>query len=207
MQMIDVLKKLQEITEKSPEIARALDNVNRMNAPVKEGIEIKTTGQDAVLAQIIKLAGLVGGVNTPEMAAAPGDVPGGAMGMGGSPITPLTPPPAGPVSALGGPGPAQPNDLTMGSDIGMDVSMPDDDMEMGLPGDMPGDIPGPDTMVPDARTTEEGGDRPYTNSPKEFTKGMSAAVPSGNDLARPKATAPKVGGGDNPMQPIRVRFD
>lgn len=31
-------------------------------------------------------------------------------------------------------------------------------------------------------------------------KGMDAAVPSGNDLNKPKSTFPKVAGGDNPMQ-------
>jgi len=79
MNMIDVMKRLQEITDRSPEIAQALDNVSRMNAPVKEGIEIKTSGDDAILAQILKLAGVVGGVNTPDMAAGPGDMPGGPL--------------------------------------------------------------------------------------------------------------------------------
>lgn len=80
MNMIDVMKRLQEITDKSPEITHALDNISRMNAPVKEGIEIKTTGEDAVLAQILKLAGVVGGVNAPDMTAGPGDMPGGPIG-------------------------------------------------------------------------------------------------------------------------------
>jgi hypothetical protein len=39
----------------------------------------------------------------------------------------------------------------------------------------------------------------YANSPDEEYAPISAAIPSGNDLNKPKRTFPKVAGGDNPM--------
>ena len=218
MQMIDVMKKLQEIADRSPETAHALDNLSRMNAPanVAEGIEIKTSGDDAVLAQILKLAGMVGGVNTPDMSAAPGDMPGGPMG---SP----SPNPFASDSPLGGSDMSDPmaavSEPTSGLPAPIDTldANPEDDMEMDILG--PGVTPSADSMEkseepklpkfsPDfgAKEAAEGGSRPYTNSPREVTKGIKAAVPSGNDLAKPKLTAPKVAGGDNPTH-VAVSFD
>jgi hypothetical protein len=195
MQMIDVLKKLQEISDKSPEAIKALDNVNRMTAKVAEGVEIKTSGEDAILAQILKLAGMVGGVNSPDMAAAQADVPAPAMGAPEAGIPGLPGLPAMAAKAdmpgIGG----MPS--TGGADAEMppvSISLPDqgeaDDMDMG------------------AMAAAEGtDDRPYTNSPHEMTKDISAAIPSGNDLNRAKSTSPKVAGGDNPLQHVSVSFD
>ena len=66
MEMIDVLKKLQELEGKSPEIAHALDNAQRMSGqqPVEEGVQITVSGSDAVLSQILKLAGMIGAETT-----------------------------------------------------------------------------------------------------------------------------------------------
>ena len=61
MEMIDVLRKLKELESKSPEIANALDNANRMaGTSIKEGVQITVSGSDAVLSQILKLAGMLG---------------------------------------------------------------------------------------------------------------------------------------------------
>jgi hypothetical protein len=213
MQMIDVMKKLQEIAGRTPETDHALDNLSRMNAPtnVAEGIEIKTTGDDAILAQILKLAGMANGVNSPDMSSAPGDMPGGLMGgpdpfASDNPLGGLDMPE--PMGAPKGGLPAPIDTLDAG---------PEDDMEMDVLG--PGVTPSPDSMKkseepklpkfkPDfgAKEAAEGGSRPYTNSPHEVTKGIKAAVPSGNDLAKPKLTAPKVAGGDNPTH-VAVSFD
>ena len=61
--MVDVLNKLRELESRSPEMAHAIANASKMGipavAPVAEGIEIKTSGDDAILAQILKLAGMV----------------------------------------------------------------------------------------------------------------------------------------------------
>jgi hypothetical protein len=197
-----------------------------MNAPssVAEGIEIKTTGDDAILAQILKLAGMAGGVNSPDMSAGPGDMPGGPMSspMGGAGPDPfasdsplggigMTDPMSDPMTDMGAPTGGLPTPIdTLGAG-------PEDDMEMDVLG--PGVTPSPDSMKkseepklpkfkPDfgAKEAAEGGSRPYTNSPHEVTKGIKAAVPSGNDLAKPKLTAPKVAGGDNPTH-VAVSFD
>jgi hypothetical protein len=46
----------------------------------------------------------------------------------------------------------------------------------------------------------------FANSPTDASdteyKGIDAAIPSGNDLNKPKKTFPKVAGGDNPMQRV-----
>jgi len=167
--MVDVLAKLKEISNRSPEIAHAIDNATKMGTPVKEGIEIKTSGEDAILAQILKLAGMLGGVNSPDMAAAQGDVPPDHAMVPSEPETPAFP----------SVGAALPN-IAGGPD--MEVTM--DDAPMG------GDVD----------------ERPYNNSPHEIYKSPRAAVPSGNDLAKPKLTAPKVAGGDNPTH-VAVSFD
>lgn len=61
MEMIDVLKKLQEIESKSPEAKLALENARRMSGkPVEEAVQITVSGSDAVLHQILKLAGMIG---------------------------------------------------------------------------------------------------------------------------------------------------
>lgn len=61
MEMIDVITKLREIAEKSPEVVNALDNATRMSAKrIEEGVQITVSGSDAVLHQILKLAGMIG---------------------------------------------------------------------------------------------------------------------------------------------------
>jgi len=221
MNMIDVMKRLQQITDKSPEIAQALDNVSRMNAPVQEGIEIKTTGEDAILAQILKLAGVAGGVNSPDMSAAPGDMPGGpigaadplasldaAMGMGDTPNLPV------PMDAPVDHHMDKPDEL---GDITKLAGLSKPAMGGGLPGepedahmdkmDEPMDVSigaGPDDK--EIAAAEASGNRPYPNSPHEVVKGPEASYPNGNDLNKKKITAPKVAGGDNPMH-VAVTFD
>ena len=215
--MFDVMKRLQEIGDKSPEIAQALDNVSRMNAPVKEAIEIKTSGEDAVLAQILKLAGVVGAVNSPDMTAATGDVPGAPLG-GPEPMGAPAPMSMEPTVAPDMPGLPVPVDSNPGlDDLAKLAGISKPAMGGGLPGepedahmepmDEPMDVAvgaGPnDTEIAAA---EASGNRPYPNSPHEVVKGPEASYPNGNDLNKKKMTAPKVAGGDNPMH-VAVTFD
>ena len=205
--MVDVLSKLRELESRSPEMAHAIANATKMGTPavppVAEGIEIKTSGDDAILAQILKLAGMVNGVNSPDMAGAPGDVPNG---------------PSMSAPSMGSNMPEIPHDHAMvpnkpvGGDNSMELpsvgaNLPDinapvggDDIEVdfGMDKDVPS-MTGPEAI-------EDAAERPYTNSPHEMTKPLNAAVPKGNDLARPKATYPKVSGGDNPTH-VAVSFD
>jgi hypothetical protein len=51
---------------------------------------------------------------------------------------------------------------------------------------------------------EEGWGNGLTGHDDVDYKGMDAAMPSGNDLNKPKSTFPKVAGGDNPMQRNRM---
>lgn len=177
--MVDVLAKLSEIADRSPEIANAIDSAKRMNGSVAEGVEIKTTGEDAILAQILKLAGMVGGENNPELAAGPLDKP-------------VDEPMSEPMGDI-------PHDHAMvPSSPVMDKSDDDDDVIAG-----PVTTLTPDMLDDDVDNPK---DRPYTNSPHEQVSGFSAAVPAGNDLAKPKLTGPKVAGGDNPIH-VAVSFD
>lgn len=66
MEMIDVIKKLKELEGKSPEVTQALDNAQRMSGEqtVEEGVQITVSGSDAVLSQILKLAGMIGAETT-----------------------------------------------------------------------------------------------------------------------------------------------
>jgi len=185
--MVDVLAKLKEISDRSPEIAHAIDNANRMGTPVAEGIEIKTSGDDAILAQILKLAGMVGGVNSPDMAGATGDVTGAPSMVSNMPEIPHDHAMA-PLPSVGANLPSMDSPMG-GEDMEIDFGMDKDIPHMGEP-----------------EAIEDAAERPYTNSPHEMTKPMSAAVPKGNDLARPKATYPKVAGGDNPTH-VAVSFD
>lgn len=179
--MVDVLAKLQEISSRSPEIAHAIDNASRMGTPVAEGIEIKTSGDDAILAQILKLAGMVGGVNSPDMAGAPGDIPNDHAMVPSAPS-------------------AEPMGLpSVGANLPSIDGGPSMDIDMGMDAEVPSPMSGPEPI-------EDAAERPYTNSPHEMTKPLAAAIPKGNDLARPKATYPKVAGGDNPTH-VAVSFD
>jgi hypothetical protein len=197
--MVDVLSKLREIESRSPEMAHAIANATKLGtpvaAPVAEGIEIKTSGDDAILAQILKLAGMVNGVNSPDMAGAPGDVPGASPMGGDMPEIPHDHAmvPSSPSMELPSVGANLPDmDAPMGSDNDMEI-------DFGMDKDKPIGMSGPEAI-------EDAAERPYTNSPHEMTKGMSAAVPKGNGIHRPKGTYPKVAGGDNPTH-VAVSFD
>jgi len=155
-QMFDVLTKLSEISNRSPEeVSRAINSVSKLNGiPVAEGVKIDLSGEDAVLGQILKLAGMINAETSMNMAAD---------------NTPAVATIAAPISAVS----AEPM-----SPIGDEPSI----------------------------TMDDATNRPYTNSPHEIVKSTRAAVPSGTDLARPKGTYPKVAGGDNPTH-VAVDFD
>lgn len=225
MQMIDVITKLREIAERSPEeIGRAIASAEKLsnaNAVVEaeskkkpdadgdgvpdwadkkpgkddnedkedddgekkgmsdkqakyfgkkvdEDISITLSGSDAVLAEILKLAGMIGAKTTkgPDMVTAPA-APNPTLGM---------PTPVPPLPALGSPGGP------------MGPSIPDDSF-----GDM-----GSEPMMDDAFSA--------STTPNPTTMGMSAAIPSGNDLAKPKITTPMTSPGNNPMH-TAISFD
>jgi hypothetical protein len=60
MQMIDVLKRLKELESQGSEVTEAIKSVESMSAKVNEGVNITMSGSDAVLSQILKLAGMIG---------------------------------------------------------------------------------------------------------------------------------------------------
>ena len=70
-QMIDVLSKLREISGRSQdEVGRAIDSVAKLNnIPVAEGVKVDLTGEDAVLGQILKLAGMINAETSMNMAS------------------------------------------------------------------------------------------------------------------------------------------
>ena len=225
MHMIDVITKLREIAERSPdEIGRAIAAAEKMSGrpvieakkpdedgdgvpdwadkkpgkddnedkedddgekkgmsdkqakyfgkKVDEDISITLSGSDAVLAEILKLAGMIGAKTTkgPDMVTAPA-APNPTLGM---------PTPVPPLPALGSPGGP------------MGPSIPDDPFS-----DMGSDM-GSEPMMDDAFSA--------TTTPNPTTMGMSAAVPSGNDLAKPKITTPMTSPGNNPMH-TSISFD
>ena len=159
---------------------------------VDEDVQITLSGSDAVLAEILKLAGQIGAKTTkgPEAAG-----PMGGPAPMGAPA-PALPAPTGMPSS--GPIPS------LASMMGDEPSMPSvgDGMAMDTPMDV--DIGGP-SMGPGGE--EPGmGDDPMMDSafdasttPNPTTMGMGAAIPSGNDLSKPKMTAPRVSPGDNPL--------
>jgi len=71
MEMIHVIKKLKEIQDKSEEVSRAIENAEKLSGKqVDEGVQITVSGSDAVLSQILKLAGMIG-ADTHEAVEAP----------------------------------------------------------------------------------------------------------------------------------------
>ena len=58
--MIDVLTKLRELQSTSTDVSEAIKNVESMTSKVEEGVQITVSGSDAVLSQILKLAGMIG---------------------------------------------------------------------------------------------------------------------------------------------------
>lgn len=148
---------------------------------VDEDISITLTGSDAVLAEILKLAGQIGAKTSGEpsssgsLAPPPPPAP---MGLGSpSPVTPPKPmgmPSTGPIPSLSS---------IVGD--GPDMEMGIDDMDGGMDDEVLGDSF-------DATTT-----------PNPTTMDMDAAIPSGDDLNKSKLTAPRVSPGDNPLQSTR----
>lgn len=74
MKMFDVLGKLKEIEAASPEVSEAIKSVEAMSPTVQEsteqvdeGVNITVSGNDAVLSQILKLAGMIGAQTTEAM--------------------------------------------------------------------------------------------------------------------------------------------
>ena len=207
--MIDVLNKLRELESRSPEVAHAISNATKMGSPVKEGIEIKTSGDDAILAQILKLAGMVNGVNSPDMAGGPGDIPNN----GDEDMEMLRDIEAN--AGIENSMPEIPHDHAMaplpsvGANLPSIDGGPEMDVDLGMDNEIPRGLnsnPSDMTMGGPKAAIEDDANRPYTNSPNEYTKGLKAAVPAGNDLAKTKATYPKIAGGDNPTH-VAVSFD
>jgi len=151
---------------------------------ISEDISITLSGSDAVLAEILKLAGQIGAKTTkgPEPM---GGLGGGDMGASIAPLpAPIAPkpmgmPPTGPIPSLSS---------MVGDEPGMDMDVDMGSDDMGMEDEVLGDSY-------DATTT-----------PNPTVMGMDAAVPAGNDLAKPKMTAPRVSPGDNPFH-RSVSFD
>jgi len=162
-QMFDVLAKLSEISNRSPEeVGRAISSVSKLNGiPVAEAVKVDLTGEDAVLGQILKLAGMINAETNMTMTA-------------NEPVAPtMNMAPTAAIAAIGEPM------------IKPQMNPMDDNTHI---------------------TMDDIANRPYTNSPHEMVKSTRAAVPSGTDLARQKGTYPKVAGGDNPTH-VAVSFD
>ena len=165
-QMFDVLSKLSEISNRSPEeVSRAINSVSKLNGiPVSEDVKIDLTGEDAVLGQILKLAGMINAQTNMTMAA-------------NEPVSPAMNPMDANTNITSVPAPVTAPIATISAE----------------------------PEVPEI-TMDDAANRPYTNSPHEVVHSPRAAVPSGTDLARPKGTYPKVAGGDNPTH-VAVDFD
>ena len=161
---------------------------------VDEDISITLSGSDAVLAEILKLAGQIGAKTTK------GPEPMG--GLGGGMSAALAPPPA--PTGMPSSGPIPSLSSMMGDEPGMGDEMGMDGPEMGGPGlDMDVDM-GSDDMGMDDEVLGDSYDA--TTTPNPTTMGINAAIPAGNDLAKPKMTAPRVSPGDNPFH-RSVSFD
>jgi hypothetical protein len=221
MQMIDVVQKLREIASRSPEeIGRAItaaeamsgrpvaeakkpdddgdgvpdwadkkpgkdDNEDKDDDGKKEGmsakqekyfgkkveedVSITLSGSDAVLAEILKLAGMIGAKTTAGPNAAPSPVTTAPMAPDPTLGMPTAPPPLpalGPMMGSGGP----------------------DAM----------DEPLVEPMMDDAFSA--------STSPTPTTMSINSAIPSGNDLAKPKITTPMTSPGNNPLH-TSISFD
>ena len=159
---------------------------------VDEDVQITLSGSDAVLAEILKLAGQIGAKTTKGAEAA------GSLG-GPSPMSPPTPEPPAPMG-MPSSGPIPSLASMMGDEPGMGAEIGGSNMVPGssmVPG---GEEPGieDESMMDgafDANTT-----------PNPTTMGISSAIPSGNDLAKPKMTTPMTSPGNNPMH-AAISFD
>lgn len=185
---------------------------NEDKKKVDEDISITLTGSDAVLAEILKLAGQIGAKTTKGT-----DSGIGGGDMGGSlapppvpaimPPKPMGMPSSGPIPSLSSMLGDKPDMDDMGGmdepnmdgPGGMDDMGGSDDMDMEL--DMGDDM---DDESMDGPMMDSAFDASTTPSPT--TMGIGAAIPSGNDLSKPKMTAPRVSSGDNPFR-RSVSFD
>lgn len=179
---------------------------------VDEDISITLTGSDAVLAEILKLAGQIGAKTTK---GADSGIGGGDMGgsLAPPPVPAIMPPKpmgmpsSGPIPSLSSMLGDKPDMDDMGGmdepnmdgPGGMDDMGGSDDMDMEL--DMGDDM---DDESMDGPMMDSAFDASTTPSPT--TMGIGAAIPSGNDLSKPKMTAPRVSSGDNPFR-RSVSFD
>lgn len=140
---------------------------------VDEDIQITLSGSDAVLAEILKLAGQIGAKtvqNDTAVSSEPSIMPSVS-----SPPSSVGVPSSGPLPSL---------DKMMG--IGSDIDSSSDEPIMDEP-------------VMD-------GSYDATTKPNPVVMDMDAAVPSGDDLHKEKVTAPKVAPGDNPLH-TAISFD
>jgi hypothetical protein len=159
---------------------------------VDEDVQITLSGSDAVLAEILKLAGQIGAKTTKGADTGP-SMPGSTGGL------PALPPPAPSGMPSSGPIPS------LASMLG---DKPD---HMGGPDHMDGPMGGPDHMdgpMGGGMEDEILGDsfNAATTTPNPTTMGVSSAVPSGNDLAKPKVTTPMTSPGNNPLH-TAISFD
>lgn len=147
---------------------------------VDEDVQITLSGSDAVLAEILKLAGQIGAKTTKGPESVSSVSPTDSSSMIGGAITP---------------------------------SVPDLPKPVGMPSSGP--IPSLSSMVGDTGLEMDGGmgDEPMmdgaydaSTTPDPVTMGMDAAIPAGNDLAKPKMTTPMTSPGNNPMH-TSVSFD
>ena len=141
---------------------------------VAEDVQITLTGSDAVLAEILKLAGQIGAKTSGGSSPVSAPAPVGGPSLGGS---------------LGGPSPMPPK-------------------PMGMPSTGP--VPSLDSMLgdvgPDIGGMEDevlGDSFEASTTPNPTVMGADAAIPSGDDLSKSKLTAPRVSPGDNPLQSAR----
>jgi len=149
--------------------------------PVNEEVEIKLSGKDATLNQMLKLAGMMGAQVTDEP----------EMGMGmGAPDMGMGAPSMEPEMGMG---------MDAEPDMGMEPPMGGDSLDTDMDGDEL------DFSELD-RAMDEEDTRDYSNSPDEEVLPFDTAVPAGSDMHRAKGTYPKTAGGDNPMaQPTVYR--
>lgn len=163
-----------------------------LDETVNEDVQITLSGSDAVLAEILRLAGQIGAKSVkgdePAPVAAPAPMPEPA---------PMGVPSSGPLPAL---------DTMMGEpspNTGMDMGLPGldsqtDDASLGMD-DMSMDDTGMDMdMGMDDHVMDDSFSG--TTNPDPTFMDTDAMTSGGNDLSKPKLTAPKVSGGDNPMQ-------
>jgi hypothetical protein len=185
MEMIDVLRKLKELESKSPEIANALDNAQRMSGrPVEEGRykPLKNTyyvtqtsinddsGRSVDVFDLMYNDKIVKRHNL----LASADRHLRRLRAAGKPVQ------------------MDEQGVTEGVQItvsGSDAVLSQILKLAGMLG----------TEATEAVEETDLENRPHANSPEETVLDFDAAVPAGSDLHMAKGTYPRVAGGDNPM--------